>query len=219
MSENKFTILIPTRERADTLLHSIKTCLDQNYNNFEVIVSDNCSSDNTKEVVDQFKDQGVKYIKTPERLSMTKNFEFAIQQVKEGFVTTIGDDDGLVPNSLPLLNDLINKHKVKAIAWKPAIFYWSNIKVEDYRGLFKIPLDDRYYTITSQELLEKIATDLFSSTWLPCIYWGFVHIDVINASKKDNQFLHSYIPDVYAGMVCAGQLDKYLYSKRPFSIS
>jgi glycosyltransferase involved in cell wall biosynthesis len=35
---NKFTILIPTRERSETLFHTIRTCLNQTYQNFQVVI-------------------------------------------------------------------------------------------------------------------------------------------------------------------------------------
>jgi len=47
----KFTIVIPTRDRADTLIYSIQNALAQDYENFEILVSDNASNDNTKKVV------------------------------------------------------------------------------------------------------------------------------------------------------------------------
>ena len=65
MYYNKFTILIPTRERADTLEYTIRTCLNQTYGNLEIIVSDNFSQDNTQHIVKQFNDNRLKYINRP----------------------------------------------------------------------------------------------------------------------------------------------------------
>ena len=60
----KFSVIIPTRERSDTLQSSLKTCVGQDYDNLEIIVSDNFSTDNTREVVESFDDPRIRYINT-----------------------------------------------------------------------------------------------------------------------------------------------------------
>ncbi len=74
----KFTVIIPTRERADTLYYSLKTCVTQDYDDLEILVSDNFSQDNTREVVESFKDPRIRYINTGKRVSMSDNWEFAV---------------------------------------------------------------------------------------------------------------------------------------------
>ena len=44
MNHIKFSVVIPTRERAETLQHCLRTCLVQNFDDYEVVVSDNGSS-------------------------------------------------------------------------------------------------------------------------------------------------------------------------------
>ena len=56
MNEIGFTIIIPTRDRCDTLIHTIQTALSQDYENYRVIVSDNFSSDNTKAIISKIID-------------------------------------------------------------------------------------------------------------------------------------------------------------------
>jgi glycosyltransferase involved in cell wall biosynthesis len=59
-----FTIIIPTKDRAEYLHHTLRTCSIQDYENLEVIVSDDGSSDNTKEVALEAsrKDTRIRYI-------------------------------------------------------------------------------------------------------------------------------------------------------------
>ena len=79
---NHFTVVIPTRERCDTLEHTLRTCVMQEYTNLEIIVSDNYSQDHTREVVEYFKDSRIRYINTGKRISMSDNYEFALSHVK-----------------------------------------------------------------------------------------------------------------------------------------
>ncbi|RYZ29021.1 MAG: glycosyltransferase, partial [Sphingobacteriales bacterium] len=82
MKEHKYTVVVPTRERADTLLHTLRTCVTQNYDNLTILVSDNCSQDTTEEVVRSFNDPRIQYVNTGKRLSMSHNWEFALSQVR-----------------------------------------------------------------------------------------------------------------------------------------
>ena len=95
-----FTVLIPTRERAGTLRAAIQSCLNQQVSNLRVVVSDNCSGDDTAAVVSGFTDQRLEYVNPGRRLSMSANFEFALEQFRDGYVMHLGDDDGLLPFAL-----------------------------------------------------------------------------------------------------------------------
>ncbi|OZA21859.1 MAG: hypothetical protein B7X93_13530 [Hydrogenophilales bacterium 17-61-9] len=86
----KFTIIIPTRERADVLSGSLKTALMQEYDNLEILVSDNFSSDHTRDVVASFNDPRIRYVNTGKRLSMSHNWEFALSHVDGGWLTGRG---------------------------------------------------------------------------------------------------------------------------------
>lgn len=76
------SVIVPTRERADTLKFAIRTILDQSTDDIELIISDNFSQDNTQEIVESFSDHRLKYFNTGKRLSMCDNWEFAFQQCR-----------------------------------------------------------------------------------------------------------------------------------------
>ncbi len=111
----KFTVIIPTRERAATLKHAIESCIAQQYENLEILISDNASEDNTRDVVHEFRDSRIRYINPGHRVSMVENFEFAFSHVQDGYVVSIGDDDGLVVDSLQKTDALIQETKARAI--------------------------------------------------------------------------------------------------------
>ena len=107
MTRPKITVIIPTRERPDTLEMSLRTVTAQNYDNLEIIVSDNFSCDNTEAVVRRNQDPRIKYINTRKRVSMSHNYEFALAHVQEGWVAIIGDDDGLLPDCLEHVGEIL----------------------------------------------------------------------------------------------------------------
>ena len=97
MSGPRFSVVIPTRERADTLRFALQTCLVQDYKDYEIVVCDNCSSAATKEVVDSFASPRIVYHRSPTPLSMGDNWNLAYRLTRGQYITYIGDDDGLMP--------------------------------------------------------------------------------------------------------------------------
>ena len=79
-----FTVIIPQKDRAEYVIHTLKTCMIQDYPNFEIIVSDDCSNDNSVEVIRELmkKDSRIKLFAHEKHLGMRDNFEFALKQVR-----------------------------------------------------------------------------------------------------------------------------------------
>lgn len=111
----KISICIPTFNRAKYLancLHSIR--LNNNISNvdFEVCVSDNCSDDNTEDIVIAAqKDIPIVYCRNSSNIGRVKNYLNVVEMAKGDFVWMIGDDDLLLPNALHELNKLISTYE------------------------------------------------------------------------------------------------------------
>jgi glycosyltransferase involved in cell wall biosynthesis len=88
------TIAIPTYNRADNYLkQSLSSVLVQTYRNIEIIVSDNCSTDNTESVVKNYKDSRIRYFRQKENIGPYKNFNFCLEQAKGEYFLIMSDDD------------------------------------------------------------------------------------------------------------------------------
>src|ERR1035438_1479968 len=83
-----FTEIIPNKNRAKYLHHTLRTCMMQDYERLEVIVSDDSSTDNACEVVEEAsrRDSRIRFISFGAGVGMRDNFEFALSQVKPGYV-------------------------------------------------------------------------------------------------------------------------------------
>ena len=92
------TIGMPTCNRADSFLRqSLESAVNQTYQNIEIIVSDNCSTDNTERVVKDFQDPRIRYFKQTKNIGPYKNFNFCLQQANGKYFLILSDDD-LVDN-------------------------------------------------------------------------------------------------------------------------
>lgn len=88
------SIGIPTYNRANGYLkQAIQASIKQNYPEIEIIVSDNCSNDNTQEVVRGFEDPRIRYIRQSENIGMNNNFNYCVQQARGAYSLLLPDDD------------------------------------------------------------------------------------------------------------------------------
>ena len=219
-SKTKFTIILPTRERATTLNWALKTCVAQDYENLDILVSDNFSQDNTKEVVSSYNDSRIKYINTGKRISMSHNWEFALAHVTDGYVFFLGDDDGILPNALTEIDKIIQETGMKVVTWKSEEYLWPDFYNTNRSGLLKITLSNKTHRYNGQKELSKTLNCEKRYEELPFLYKGFISVDIIDAVKKiTGNFFHSQIPDLYSAIVLANFVDTYIYSERPYSLA
>jgi Glycosyl transferase family 2 len=214
-----FKVLIPTRDRSRTLRQTIQSCLNQQVSNLRVIVSDNCSQDDTANVVQGFNDPRLEYVNPGRRLSMSGNFEFSLAQVKDGYVMHLGDDDGLMPFALNTVMDIIRTTASKAVTTSQAQYYWPD--APDYSRANKIIFSTKpgYERRATSQMIGKVINFERSYMELPSTYSSFVHTDVIAAARRNGKYYHSRTPDSYSGFINASVLQDYTYSFTPFAIA
>jgi glycosyltransferase involved in cell wall biosynthesis len=213
----KLTVIVPTIERPDTLYWTLRTVLEQDYANFSVIVSDNASQDNTAEVVAGFSDPRITYINPGKRLSMARHWEFALTHVSEGYVTVLGDDDGLLPGALQKAGALIAQHQLPALGWRFGNYNWPGLS-----PYFMIPMSNYYRVVDSRkEIAQVFEQGIIRSMQFPSLYGGFISIDLINELKQQfgGQFFHSRIPDFFSGAAVAASVPTYLRLEFPLSLN
>jgi glycosyltransferase domain-containing protein len=94
----KVSIGIPTYNRAEMLKRSVESALHQDYENIEVIVSDNASTDQTKEICRFYYEKfgsRIKYFRQSENLGPTANFSKVLEMASGELFMWLGDDDWL----------------------------------------------------------------------------------------------------------------------------
>jgi glycosyltransferase involved in cell wall biosynthesis len=91
----KVSVIIPTYNRADLLSRAIKSVIAQTYTNWELLVVDDGSTDNTKEVVKEFikKDKRIKYLWEPNSGSPSKPRNFVAKNAKGEYIAFLDSDD------------------------------------------------------------------------------------------------------------------------------
>jgi glycosyltransferase involved in cell wall biosynthesis len=88
------SIGIPTYNRANSYLtQALQSAVNQTYKNIEIIVSDNCSSDDTESVVKDFNDPRIRYYRQKENIGSVPNCNFCLEQSQGKYFLVLYDDD------------------------------------------------------------------------------------------------------------------------------
>lgn len=96
-----FSIVIPTYNRAADLQFALYCIFRQTFSDFEVVISDNCSNDNTKSVVQNIKDKRIRYFCLKKTVGNAVNFRNGIKRAKGKYIFFHSDDDFILyPQSL-----------------------------------------------------------------------------------------------------------------------
>jgi glycosyltransferase involved in cell wall biosynthesis len=94
MSDEKLvSVIIPTYNRAEYLQQAIESVMVQTYTNFELLILDNCSSDHTSNVVSQFNDPRIRYIRHLCNIGSSANWSYGVYLAKGEYVSILCDDD------------------------------------------------------------------------------------------------------------------------------
>lgn len=96
----KVSVCIPTYNRANYLSYSVNSVLAQTYTDFELIICDDGSTDNTSEIVNQWDDPRIRYIRHPVNGGRSRNMRSGFEASCGTYFIKFDDDDALTPEFL-----------------------------------------------------------------------------------------------------------------------
>lgn len=218
-SEIPITVIIPTKNRAETLEHTLRTCTGQAYEKLTIIVSDNVSTDHTREIVEAANDARIRYINPGKSLSMAHHWEYALSHVQQGFVTVLGDDDGFLPGAIGEAARILEETKSKALATNYGLYWWPNVFEEERKNILHVSFRSGYERMRADRALQRLVEGKSHYLTVPCIYNSFIDRSLIDqAQALSGRFFRSQIPDVYSSIVLTGLLDEYVFSKKSLKV-
>lgn len=221
-----FTVIIPQKDRAEYLIHTLRTCMIQDYPNFQIIVSDDNSTDNSVEVARTLakQDPRIKVFAHDHHLGMRDNFEFALNQATSGYVMALGGDDGLTPGCITKMYNILKETGKQLLCWSTATFYYP--EQSGGKNIFYINRKQQrgVRILKSSAFLQKIsATFNYQIEECPMFYMkGVAAVDLVNRVKSrtpDNCFYYCPTPDGFSGVVLAGEVEDYAFTDEPLSIA
>lgn len=96
------SVIIPTHNRCDMLRNAIQSVLDQTYRDLEIVVIDDASNDKTGEIVENFNDERIRYIRHTENKGGSASRNTGISCARGRYIGFLDDDDEWLPTKLEL---------------------------------------------------------------------------------------------------------------------
>src|SRR5712664_2732975 len=134
------SICLTTYNRAKVLTPTIDSLLAQSWEDFELIISDDCSSDDTQRICEEYatRDRRVRYFRNRMNLKMPQNLNVAVGHARGHYIANVHDGD-------VYRKDLIEKWKLALDAHKNAPFVFNAYETIDRVGartIIEQPFDD-----------------------------------------------------------------------------
>jgi len=135
MNSPLFSICIPNYNYANYIGETIQSVLSQSFQDFEIIVADNASTDNSVEVIMNIADPRIRVIRNEFNVGFAPNLDRASEQASGQFIILLSSDDLMSPGALAAYAKVIQEHRmVKTIAEDRLIIY-SAIDLIDSEGV------------------------------------------------------------------------------------
>lgn len=120
MDEVKVSVMFMSYNHGAYIQQAMNSVLDQTFQDFEVVLSDDCSKDNTREILSQFEDKRISFHFFEENQGATINNYHIWKQCKGEYLALINSDDIWLPEHLQKSVDYLEKHKECG-----AVFSWA----------------------------------------------------------------------------------------------
>ena len=139
----KYSIVVPAHNGGEFLPSCVWTVTSQPYGDFELIISDDHSTDSTSAYLEGLKDPRIRILHTDAAMSMAEHWEWALRRARGEWLMYLGQDDGLQPYFFELaehLTRIARSRNIRVIASDRAYYYWPgcdeafNYPSVDYRA-------------------------------------------------------------------------------------
>lgn len=170
------SIIMPSYNTAKYISDSIESVLNQTYDNWELIIVDDCSTDNTDSVVSKFNDNRIRYLKNEKNLGAAVSRNRALREATGKWIAFLDSDDLWTYDKLE----------------KQIKFMFENNYHFSYTNYEEISEDSTYLNVvvTGPRRITKIG--MFNYCWPGCLtvmydadYIGLIQIEDI---KKNNDY-------------------------------
>lgn len=155
-NKEKISVVIPTYNREKLIVQSINSVLEQTYENIEVIVVDDASTDNTKEVVKKIKDKRVKYIGLKQNKGACNARNVGIENATGDYIAFQDSDDIFRPEK-------IEKQYSNLIENKSDMDF-CKICINDKDIKIEVPTLEQEESIINNKILDELCNGNFIST-------------------------------------------------------
>lgn len=170
------SIIMPSYNTATYIKDSIQSVLEQTYTNWELLIVDDCSTDNTDEVIEAIKDPRIKYFKNSKNSGAAVSRNKAMREAKGQWIAYLDSDDLWMPKKL--------ENQIKFMKKNSYVFSYTNYEEIGVNG------DKTGVKVTGPKKITK--TGMFNYCWPGCLTVMFdarkIGLVQIADLKKNNDY-------------------------------
>ena len=176
MIDELVSIVMPSYNTGDYIAESVRSVLRQTYTNWELLIADDCSTDNTLEILQTFDDPRIFFLQNIEHSGAAVTRNYALRKAKEKWIAFLDSDDQWRPEKLE----------------KQISFMLQNDYHFSYTNYSEISTDGTEKRITISGPKRVTRTGFYNYCWPGCLtvmydaeYVGLIQISDI---KKNNDY-------------------------------
>jgi len=203
----KFSVLLPTRNRLEYLKYAVASVQMQDYKNWEIIVSDNCSDDDVEGYVRALNDPRIHFYRTASFCSVTDNWNNALEKSSGDYVIMLGDDDSLLKGYFTACKNLLGRHDFPDMIYQSALQYVYPDVLPNHPNGYLVQLVNASFLagqntpyILNKTDVQKVVKEVFNFS--VSVNFNSQHCLVsrrlIHSVEKHGSFYQSPYPDYYS---------------------
>lgn len=228
MEDIKLSIVIPTKNRQQYCIAAVEQILSLKLDNTEIVIQDN-SDDNRLEVFlkSYTKEGKLKYNYAEGVISFVDNFSAPLPLCRGKYVCMIGDDDGVLPNIISVVDYAQQNDYDAIIPGLNSVYFWPSsnpiIKNAQDGYMCLAYINNSIVEVNPENGLHQLmqtAGQKYQSLDLPRLYHGIVKREKIEVIKKMTGFYFDGLtPDIYMSVALSVVCKKVCRLGFPITIS
>lgn len=221
MNKPKYSIIIPVNNVINYLPSTIESIISQNYSDYELVISDDSSTDGTSDYISSLKHPNIKVFHTQNRLTVAEHFDLALSYATGEWRIFVGGDDGLQPYFFKLadrLTEIAIKKNIRAIASRRAYFFWNGCQSDYGDVAVSYSATKKYRVKSSKKEMYRCLYSKDDYFNLPQMYTtSLFHKTLIDQMRQmqNAKFLTYGISDANMAAISVSMEKRFLYSEIP----
>jgi len=177
------SIGLPVYNGADSIKIALKSLLNQTYHNFELIISDNCSTDDTGVICEDYakRDSRIRYFRQPVNRGAIFNFNFVLKKAKGDYFMWAADDDRWHIDFI--------KHLLAAIIKSNSVLAVPNYQLNDHGVKTKVTLNNKI-GLSRKDLIIDFLNNVSRDNTI--FIYGLMKTKMIKSIKGYHQDIRPY---------------------------
>lgn len=196
-------VIIPAYNCYSTLGRTLSSLVAQTDTNFEVIIIDDCSTEDIKSIVDDYTNKlNIIYIRNEQNLGCGMTRQVGIDNATQKFITFLDSDDMFMPYTVETFNSIIEAnpdteylhsyfYEQTVINNNPAIFLWKDNYTACHGKLYNVELIKKY-GIRNSPLVKWADDSFFNSMCSELMNMSIIGVPTVLWTNNKNSIMRRH---------------------------